>query len=160
MRKLISILLSCACVFCLLAGCGNNDTPTTNYKASTYIMVNNFDGATMSIVQGTVTPIGLTVEFTSSNENECIYGTFYCLEFNSSGKWYQVPYSDKIKSEVAWTKEGYTISKGESQQFSENWEWLYGRLGTGHYRIVKDISDFRGTGDYDAYNLAAEFTIE
>ena len=30
----------------------------------------------------------------------------------------------------------------------------------GEYRIIKDILDFRGTGDFDTHYLAAEFTVD
>jgi len=160
MKKYVAIFVSCLFVIYLLVGCRYNDKNISEPKISPYATVNNFDKASMNLVPGTITPVGLTVEFSSSNDNQCIYGSFYSLEFIRDGKWYQLPYGDKIKNEVSWTKEGYKISKGEKQQFQENWEWLYGKLGAGQYRIIKEISDFRGTGDYDTYYLAAEFTIE
>jgi len=48
---------------------------------------------------------------------------------------------------------------GENGEWNIEWDWLYGSLDTGEYRIVKNILDFRSTGDYDQYKLAAEFTI-
>ena len=41
-----------------------------------------------------------------------------------------------------------------------NFEWLYGRLESGRYRIVKTVTDFRGTGDYTDYTYMAEFCIK
>jgi len=49
--------------------------------------------------------------------------------------------------------------KGENEEWKVDWSWLYGSLDTGEYRIVKDILDFRKTGDYDKYYLAAVFLI-
>lgn len=40
-----------------------------------------------------------------------------------------------------------------------NWEYLYGRLNDGHYRIVKRVMDYRAPGDYDEYDICAEFDI-
>lgn len=44
-------------------------------------------------------------------------------------------------------------------EWEVNWEYLYGELPAGEYRIAKKINDFRGTGDYDTYTYYAEFTI-
>ena len=41
-----------------------------------------------------------------------------------------------------------------------NWEWLYGELPEGNYRIAKEIMDFRETGEYDTAIHYAEFRIE
>lgn len=41
-----------------------------------------------------------------------------------------------------------------------DWQVFHGSLEPGKYRIIKDISDFRGTGDYTKYNLGAEFEIK
>ena len=154
--KKTTLLLFYLCILSTLVCC-KSSAISADYEISQYT-VNNFEGATMDIVQGTVTPSGLTVEFTSNNKNECIFGDFYCIEIFIGDKWYQVPYN--TKSEVAWHSIGYFIENGETKQRIENWEWLYGKLGSGHYRIIKDISDFRVTGDFDKYFLAAEFTIE
>ena len=40
-----------------------------------------------------------------------------------------------------------------------DWNWLYGELPAGKYRIGKEIMDFRGTGDYDTSIYFAEFEI-
>jgi len=40
-----------------------------------------------------------------------------------------------------------------------DFEWLYGKLEPGRYRIVKTVTDFRGTGDYTDYVYTAEFSI-
>lgn len=41
-----------------------------------------------------------------------------------------------------------------------DWNWLYGVLEPGRYRIIKPVDDFRGTGDFTMYYLGAEFEIE
>jgi len=47
----------------------------------------------------------------------------------------------------------------QSQEKNVDWDWLYGSLDEGEYRIIKQFYDFRATGDYDIYYLAAEFLI-
>jgi hypothetical protein len=144
---------------------GNSTTETISsesadaidWKPTEYDTVNNFEGVTMSVKDGTVSPSGLTVVFESKISGECIYGEFYSLEKEIDGKWCQVPVA--IEGAYAFREIGYSLPSGESRELSVDWKWLYGDLGTGKYRIVKDISDFRGTGDFDRYHLAAEFSI-
>ena len=40
------------------------------------------------------------------------------------------------------------------------WEWLYGTLLSGQYRIAKTVQDFRETGDFDSAWFYAEFEIK
>jgi hypothetical protein len=51
------------------------------------------------------------------------------------------------------------LATGDDGQFAVDWEWLYGSLDSGDYRIAKDILGFRAAGDYDKFYLAAEFSI-
>ena len=40
------------------------------------------------------------------------------------------------------------------------WEWLYGELPTGNYKIGKEIMDFRASGNYDKAVYFAQFNIQ
>lgn len=53
----------------------------------------------------------------------------------------------------------YMIQKDSPYEEVIDFEWLYGKLEPGRYRIVKTITDFRGTGDYTDYVYMAEFSI-
>jgi len=161
----------------LLAGCGKYDSSnppsatentvtgtgssqpaeTTDWEPTTYETVNNFEGVTMTVKEGTASSIGLTVVFDNSSDSRCIYGQYFCLEKIISGSWYQVPVV--IEGNYGFDAIGYELLPGDHGEWAVDWEWLYSSLETGQYRIVKDILDFRGTGEYDTYYLAAEFTI-
>ena len=43
--------------------------------------------------------------------------------------------------------------------FAFEWEYLYGSLAPGFYRIVKGFMDVRGAGDYDTQNVSVVFEI-
>lgn len=122
---------------------------------STYTL-DDFAGVTMTLVNATDTE--LTVSIASDRENTCIYGEYYSIEYFKDGTWYILPYV--ADGNVGFNDIGYELTKGESREWSTNFEWLYGKLPAGQYRIVKDIADFRSTGDYDKYYISTEFTIK
>ena len=62
--------------------------------------------------------------------------------------------------EVGWTAEAWIIPMNDTVEWEVDWEWLYGSLTEGRYRIGKEIMDFRGTGDYDKEMHYAEFEIK
>ncbi|MBQ3500436.1 MAG: hypothetical protein IJA70_03305 [Oscillospiraceae bacterium] len=111
-------------------------------------------GLTLSVSD--VTATGLTVIFTQSGGNptgELMTGSYYRLE-SADGELAYIAEGD-----VAWTSEAYMIPKDGSVSMSVNWEWLYGALEPGTYKIFKGVSDFRGPGDYDDREYSAEFTV-
>lgn len=122
---------------------------------STFIL-DDFAGVAMTLVSATDTE--LTVSIASDNENTCIYGEYYSIEYLKDGTWFTLPYV--AEGNVGFNDIGYELTKGGSSEWSTNFEWLYGKLPVGQYRIVKDILDFRSTGDYDKYYLSTGFTIE
>ena len=61
---------------------------------------------------------------------------------------------------MGWDAVAWSISMGSMTEWQVDWEWLYGSLAPGHYRIGKEIMNFRGTGDYDKEMYYAEFEIE
>ena len=111
-------------------------------------------GLTLSV--SNVTATGLTVIFTQSGGNptgELMTGSYYRLE-SADGELAYI-----VEGDVAWTSEAYMIPKDGSVSMSVNWEWLYGALEPGTYKIFKGVSDFRGPGDYDDREYSAEFTV-
>ncbi|MDD4402930.1 MAG: DUF4825 domain-containing protein, partial [Desulfitobacteriaceae bacterium] len=130
---------------------------TIGWEPTTYKTVNNFDGVTMTVKEGTASSTSLTVTFENNSSSQCIYGEYFWLEKKINGSWYQVPVV--IDGNYGFNDIGYDLASGDDSEWAVDWNWLYGSLDTGEYRIVKNIADFRGTGDYDTYYLAAEFTI-
>ncbi|SMP59232.1 immunoglobulin-like domain-containing protein [Anoxynatronum buryatiense] len=159
MKRNMNILVCVAISFILLVGCGKevNSNKISDMELTTYETVNNFTDVTMTIKEETVSTTGLTVVFENNSDNHVIYGEYFSLEEKSNNKWYQVPVT--IDGDYGFNDIGYNLTSGENEEFIVDWEWLYGSLHAGEYRIVKDILDFRNTGDFDSYYVAAEFTI-
>lgn len=177
MRKYTCLFICIATFLTLLAGCKVNDnrisvvntesteiektssqsTDITDWNPSTYETVNNFDGVTMTVKKGTATSTGLTVVIENNSSSQCIYGEYFELEKKLNEIWYKVPVT--IDGDYGFYSIGYDLSPGDCREWAVDWNWLYGSLKPGKYRIIKDVLDFRGTGDYDTYYLAAEFTI-
>lgn len=111
-------------------------------------------GITLSVKD--VTATGATIVFSQSGGNptgELDTGSYYRLEHENENMAFIV------EGEVVWTAEAYMIRKDGKTEMKVNWEWLYGTLEPGTYRIVKQVMDFRGPGDFDEKEYSAEFTI-
>jgi len=151
-------------VYIFIDEMGNEETFTVEENAISYkdkkfmYEYNQFDKCTMEIVDATITPTGLTVRFTSANENEILYGSYYRVEKFDNNEWNEI--EQKNSGELAWTDEAFAVPKDGFSDCVIDWNWLYGELTTGQFRVIKDILDFRGTGDYDEYYFSEEFKIE
>ena len=85
-------------------------------------------------------------------------GEEFVVQRKKNSKWKDVKYI--TKEEVSWLAMARIIPKGEKSNFDVDWEWLYGKLSAGEYRIGKEFMNFRGTGDFDEQVIYAEFTIK
>ncbi len=115
-------------------------------------------GLTLSVKD--VTPTGLTLVCSRRGGNptgelEC--GTDYHLIVLEDGMWKDVP---TVIEEYGWNSLAYWIPEGQDTEFTYSWEWLYGKLPAGTYRLTKGFMDFRETGDYDTAVYWVEFEIE
>lgn len=107
-----------------------------------------------------VTPIGLTIVCTQSGGTDVTQlnsGEVYWLEELNGDHWHECQVV--FDGNYSFTMEAWTIPLNDSVEWDTDWEWLYGELGPGTYRIAKEIMNFRGTGDYDTSVYYAEFTI-
>lgn len=101
------------------------------------------------------------------SSGELQYGDDYTLERLEQGSWTPVPVV--FEGEWAVNDIAYIIPKEGNpddddpandsgiSEWKVDWEWLYGPLTPGDYRIEKTVMDFRGTGDYDTYPVRAYF---
>ena len=114
-------------------------------------------GLTLSVKAVTSTGLTLVCSRRGGNptgELEC--GTDYHLKVLEDGTWKDVP---TVIEEYAWNSLAYWIEEGQDTEFTYSWEWLYGKLPAGTYRLTKGFMDFRGTGDYDTAMYWVEFEI-
>lgn len=114
-----------------------------------------------------ITDTGAAVRFRiydpEAADGELSYGSWFVLERKDGDQWTALP---QLIEEAAFTDEAYPIPAGDAGQDPDgmaesvcqaNWEWLYGKIGPGDYRIGKQVIDLRGPGDFDSYTLYACF---
>ncbi|HCT90850.1 MAG TPA: hypothetical protein DF613_05655 [Lachnospiraceae bacterium] len=87
-----------------------------------------------------VAPTGLKLQFThmpggTRDEAEYNFGSWYELEQYTEGEWKTQP----VYAEVAWADLAYSIPAEGSEVLEIDWEWLYGSLEDGVYRIHKNM---------------------
>ncbi len=111
-----------------------------------------------------VTPSGLTVRFIQhgpflgGDRAKLMYGSHYTLEKWVDGTWEAVEMLPQ-EQEVGWTLLAYLIEVNSTKTISIDWEWLYGELPAGQYRIGKNVDLSPAIGDPESEMFWAEFTI-
>ena len=91
----------------------------------------------------TISATGITVVLkTILIKSVSMENSFIRTKFNNS--WYEVPVI--IDGNYGFNSIGYELSPGDSGEWEIDWDWLYGSLEAGQYRIIKDILDFRIQG--------------
>ena len=158
MKKWLMIVLA----LCLLAfsACGREEAvtqPTLSQKPNPNTTTYDW-GVTMTAED--ITPVGCTVVIRQNGGNptgELIFGEDFWVEIQTASGWMEFP-ATKIPD---WVAVGYFLPKENETQWECTWEWLYGALPQGTYRIGKDIMDSRAPGDYDQQDHYTEpFTIQ
>lgn len=108
-----------------------------------------------------VTSVGAVLVFDQYDSEvptgELEVGEDFALEVQKDGIWEAVPVV--LEGEAAFHDVAHILALGQSTEMDLNWEWLYGMLPAGEYRIKKEILDFRGTGDYDKHTVYAHFIV-
>ena len=155
-----------ASVFCLalcllvLTACGF--APKISEEASD-LEVNNHEGVTMTVVDGSAYPgqVEVTILNTTDTEIDSGNSADFFLQVEQDGQWYNLIPKQK---EYDNTAEGYIYNEDTPGEMTFQWASLYGSLDPGHYRAVKWFSEFHE--DETApdkrninFALAAEFDI-
>lgn len=85
-----------------------------------------------------ISPTGATIIIKDTNIKPYVYGEWYKLEKEENGKWTEV---ESIINNYGFNAIGYTVDKNKEVKLVINWEWLYGNLSHGSYRILKQVED-------------------
>ena len=105
-----------------------------------------------------VIPTGSIVRFRQYDETktgEVEYGERFSLEKKKGDTWEDVP---MVTQEAAFTDIAYIIPEGGESEIETDWQWLYGVLSPGTYRICKTVYAFDDNG-YSEHVLYAQFLI-
>lgn len=126
---------------------------------------NGFPDWGLTLTVENVTSTGLTLVVTQSGgepTGELETGEAYRLITLVDGTWKTVeelPLPEGVDGR-GWNSIAYLIPKNESKEFDINWEWIFGELPSGTYRLIKEFMDFRATANYDTFEYWVEFEIQ
>lgn len=123
-----------------------------------YIPESEDTGIGVSMDLSDITPSGATVHFyrfDTGNAGEISYGERFTLEKENAGKWEALP---EMIDDAAFNDIAYIIPNNDSCQIETNWEWLYGPLSPGTYRMRKTVLNRKDDG-YTEHELTAQFLV-
>lgn len=93
---------------------------------------------TVSINISDISLTGATITIKDTNKNPYTYGEWYKIEKQINDKWYEV----KTTTDDYWFNAmEYLVDKNNEVKFVIDWEWLYGELPLGNYRILKQVNN-------------------
>ena len=117
------------------------------------IKMNDLDGVSMTIKDGTLTRVGATIIITDVSDRNNVYGISYKLFKEDNGVWVELK---PLIDNYVWTTKGYFVDESNQLEMDTYWVNRYGKLEDGEYRIVKSTSE---AGEYPQHYITAEFAI-
>lgn len=93
--------------------------------------------------------------YISLQEGDLVYGEAYVIEKLENDEWMPVT---QITPDAVFTDIGYIIPTEGESQLETDWEWLYGKLEKGTYRMKKTVLA-EGKAGYRSYEVCAQFLI-
>lgn len=101
-----------------------------------------------------------TLVFNQYDDNittELSFGEDFKIEKKDGDSWKEVDIV--VEGEYGFHDIAHIIKTNDTTEYEYNWEWLYGSLEPGEYRIAVHVMSFKGTGDYENYIAYAHFVL-
>ncbi|MCH5167052.1 MAG: hypothetical protein J1F35_04080 [Erysipelotrichales bacterium] len=117
--------------------------------------IDDLEGVSMTIKEGTLTRSGATIIITDTTSRDNIYGSEFKLDKKENDRWQEMEII--FDGNYAWTSKGYMVDKNNKLEMNVDWEWLYGKLEDGKYRLVKKTSE---PGEGTEHHITVEFEIK
>ena len=116
--------------------------------------INDIDGLSMTIKEGTLSNSGVTIIITDISDKNNIYGEEYRIDKKINNEWISL---EPIIDNYGWNSMGYLVSDDDKLEFEINWENIYGKIESGQYRLVKYTSEI---GEEPIHYITVEFEIK
>ncbi len=87
---------------------------------------------------------------------ELITGEQFTLERETENGWERVVQ----KADYAFCQVGWMIPVEEDTEFACDWEWLYGELPPGKYRMGKTVTEFMKDGNGQQHKICVQFLVQ
>lgn len=153
MKKKIFFILFCGIIVLGLTSCGIKTTIKETAE------LNEADGVSMTIKKGTLTRKSANVVISDTNGKEAnIYGSEFRVDKKENEEWKEVD----IVHNGYFTDMAYYVDDEGKIEFVCDWEYMYGELENGEYRIVKYTFPNleRTITDRDRLYFSVEFSID
>lgn len=135
--------------------------PSGTSKGETHFNYISSDKWGITLHAEDVTPKGMTLkieQFGGNPTGELQTGAPYSLETTVNNEWQ--PVETKTREPLVWNALAYSVKMNDITEMNINWEYGYGELKPGYYRLIKEFDDFRAPGDFDKETYEVYFTIE
>lgn len=105
-----------------------------------------------------VSASGITLEIHNNAKDTFYFGEEYYVEKNEGGEWIKL---EEPNGEPMFIAIAYAAEAGKSAIWEADFEWRYGALPAGEYRIIKDGFFSNEDGEtYATHRMTAEFEVE
>ena len=158
-RLFYSILIITLC-FCLFSGC-TSAVPASSATAAATEGTAAFDPSqdwapTLKVERFSQNGAMILFENTDiPGDYLLLAGNDYVLQVSKDGTWQDLPIK---KDSVTWVTDAFVLSAVPRDDI--DWEWLYGNLPAGHYRIGKNVALCKNDQILDRSTVYAEFVLE
>ena len=129
MKKILCRALLLLIIFSTMVGCSNTAKTKLAYE------VTEVENVSISI--SAITPTGAKLIIKDTSEKPNAFGQWFVLETKSGSDWYEL--QTKIEN-FGFNDLGYLPNENGELTFEVDWEWLYGNLKQGTYRIIKQVN--------------------
>lgn len=132
------------------------DNPVNIGEKSKYVISDNL--VSLKVKKGSLTNSKANLILENHTDNDYSYGYPYLIEYEKDGIWYEIiPIND-----LTFIMPALDLKAKELVEIGVNWEYHYGKLPSGKYRIIKDV--FRKIDipieKEEIVYIAAEFIIK
>ena len=156
MKKPILLLAGIICLCGILSGCSSYASTFINSEES------QIPEIALSVSLKDISPTGATLVFdqydADAPKGQLEHGSEFVIEVLKNGEWKRAPIT--IEGDWGFTLLAYILPCEEVTEMKIDWEWLYGELEPGEYRIRHGVDDFIESGVYDSYTVYAHFILD